>query len=445
MSDGVGSSSQNMGNTKVVEIGPEAPALREHVREVIASPAFKGSRRSQQFLQHIVEKTISGHADEVKERSLGVDLFARLPAYDTGEDAIVRVTASDVRKRLHQFYSETQSEIRIELPSGSYVPEFRRIAARAPEPPVPAIDPAPFVTPPPPPPAARQTALGFRRPALYMMVGLGISSISWLLFRESPASPLVAKNVLPWSTILGSDRQIQVILSDPDLAVAQELLGFRISLSDYANRKFAPEAPSHDVIAQRAVRLLRGADVASVDVGIVLNIARLAAARLPQVTTRPARSLQLRDFQTDDDFVVLGSPRSNPWGGLYNDLVDFDFIYDEGLKQEVIRNKHAQKGELPLYVPTAKGWDTGQAYAIVAFTQNPGQRGHVLLLAGTNAEGTEAAGKFATDVELLSSTLRKYGIDPNGGLRHFEVLLEVRTMAGSPSALAVIACHALQP
>src|SRR6266849_10972238 len=163
MSDGVGSSSQNMGNTKVVEIGPEAPLLREHVREVIASPAFKGSRRSQQFLQHIVEKTISGHADELKERSLGVDLFARLPAYDTGEDAIVRVTASDVRKRLHQFYSETHSEIRIDLPSGSYVPEFRRVAAAAPAPVPPALVPAPA------PARTRRTWAGFRRPSIYMM------------------------------------------------------------------------------------------------------------------------------------------------------------------------------------------------------------------------------------------------------------------------------------
>ena len=441
MSHRVGPPSQNTESTKVVEIGPDAPALREHVREVIASPAFKGSRRSQQFLQHIVEKTISGHAGEVKERSLGVDLFARLPSYDTGEDAIVRVTASDVRKRLHQFYTETPSEIRIDLPSGSYVPEFHRVAAAVPVPSVPAPTPVPVTAPP----AARPTRQGFRRPVLYVAVGLAVSSFLWLWLRESPASRLSPKKVLPWSAILPRDRQIQVILSDPDLAVTQELLGFRTSLSDYANRKFGPDLQPQDAVAQRALGLLRGADVASVDVGIVLNIARLATARLSQVRTRTARSVQLRDFQTDDDFVVLGSPRSNPWGGLYQDPADFDFVYDEGLKQEVVRNKHAQKGELPLYVPTAKGWGTGQAYAIVAFMRNPGQIGHVLLLAGTNAESTEAAGKFATDVDLLSGTLRKYGIDPNGSVRHFEVLLEVRTMAGSPSALAVIACHALQP
>jgi len=253
------------------------------------------------------------------------------------------------------------------------------------------------------------------------------------------------EKVLPWSTILRRDRPIQVILCDPDLAVTQEMLNFRISLSDYANRKFVPDPQSQDPVAQRALRLLRGADVASVDVGIVLNIARLARARLPQVRTRTARSLQLRDFQTDDDFVLLGSPRSNPWGGLYQDQADFDFVYDDNERQEIVRNKRVQKGELPRYVPTAKGWDTGRAYAIVAFMKNPGQAGHVLQLAGTNAEGTEAAGRFATDMELLSIALRKYGIDPNGPTRPFEVLLEVRTMAGSPSALAVIACHVLQP
>lgn len=432
---------QIAGHTKVVEIGPDAPVLREHVREVVASPAFKGSRRSQQFLQHIVEKTISGNAHEVKERILGVDLFGRSPSYDTGEDAIVRVTASDVRKRLHQFYSETHSEVRIDLPSGSYVPDFHRVSV-----PVPIPLPPVLIEPPVAPQvAARRTWPVFRRPALYLLVGLALASCIWLGVRETAASRLSPAKVLPWSTILHRDRQIQVILSDPDLAVTQELLGFRISLSDYANRKFVPDLQSQEAIGQRAVALLRGADVASVDVGIVLNIARLATARLPQVRTRPARSLQLRDFQTDDDFVLLGSPRSNPWGALFQDSTDFDFTYDEGFNQEVIRNKRPQKGELALYVPTAKGYGTGQAYAIVAFIKNPGQPGHVLQLAGTNAEGTEAAGKFATDVELLSGSLRKYGIDPNGPLRHFEVLLEVRTMAGSPNALSVIACHALQP
>jgi len=67
----------------------------------------------------------------------------------------------------------------------------------------------------------------------------------------------------------------------------------------------------------------------------------------------------------------------------------------------------------------------------------------VLLLAGSNAEATEAAGKFTTNLDLLSQTLRSHGIDPNGPNRRFEVLLRVSTMAGSPNTFDVVACHAL--
>src|SRR4029077_20420764 len=113
------------------------------------------------------------------ERSLGVDLFARSPSYDTGEDAIVRVTASDVRKRLHQFYSETRFDIRIDLPSGSYVPEFHRVAAAVPIPLVPAHTPA-----------TAAPRAGIRPPIFYAMAGLAIASLLWLWSRESLTSRL---------------------------------------------------------------------------------------------------------------------------------------------------------------------------------------------------------------------------------------------------------------
>src|ERR1700682_6453011 len=117
--------------TRVLEIVPHAAAIREHVSEIAASPAFKGSRRSQEFLRHIIEKALNGQFEDLKERTLGVELFGRPPAYDTAEDAVVRVTACDVRKRLTHFYGESGSsfEVRIELPSGSYIPEFRRTAS----------------------------------------------------------------------------------------------------------------------------------------------------------------------------------------------------------------------------------------------------------------------------------------------------------------------------
>jgi hypothetical protein len=156
-----------------------------------------------------------------------------------------------------------------------------------------------------------------------------------------------------------------------------------------------------------------------------------------------ARSLHLADFKTEDNFVILGSPRSNPWVGLFQNQLDFSFEFDQARKQEFIRNKRPGKEESSTYVPTAGGWDTGQAYAIVALVGNPNQTGQVLLIAGSNAEATEAAGKLATNVTLLAQTLKNHGIDPKGPTRHFEILLQVSTLAGSFNTFDVIAFHVL--
>ena len=128
---------------------------------------------------------------------------------------------------------------------------------------------------------------------------------------------------------------------------------------------------------------------------------------------------------------------------MFEDQLEFDFVRDPELNREVVRNKRVRTGELARYVPTAGGWDTGDAYAIIALVRNPNQAGSVLLVAGTNAEGTEAAGQFVTNTAELARTLRANGIDPVGPACHFEILLRVRTMAGSPSTLDVVACHRL--
>ncbi len=109
--------------------------LREHIKEVVEGEAFKGSHRSVQFLKYIVDQAIAGHFECLKERVIGVELFRRPPSYDTGEDAIVRVTASDVRRRLLQHYGRygNTSKFRIQLPLGSYIPEITRESNSAPK------------------------------------------------------------------------------------------------------------------------------------------------------------------------------------------------------------------------------------------------------------------------------------------------------------------------
>ena len=86
--------------TQIARSREETAALLKHVAEIVEGKAFRGSPRSRQFLSYVVEQAIAGNVDSLKERVIGAELFGRPPAYETGEDAIVRVTASDVRKRL---------------------------------------------------------------------------------------------------------------------------------------------------------------------------------------------------------------------------------------------------------------------------------------------------------------------------------------------------------
>jgi hypothetical protein len=237
--------------------------------------------------------------------------------------------------------------------------------------------------------------------------------------------------------------QTTVVTSDTDLVEVQDLTGVNVPLSDYANQKYVPNLDSLDLETRQLCLRLRGDHCASVDTAIALLISGLARSYSQNVRARAARSLTLSDFQSDDNFIFLGSPRSNPWSSLFEDQLDFTFDYDRAMKREVIHNKHPRSGEAPLYVPTALGWETGQAFAIVAFLANPNQKGHVLLLAGSNAEGTQSAANFVADLPLLASTLERNGIAPNGPAQPFEALLRLRTLAGSPRGFEILAFHRL--
>jgi hypothetical protein len=123
--------------------------------------------------------------------------------------------------------------------------------------------------------------------------------------------------------------------------------------------------------------------------------------------------------------------------------LDFRFEFDRTSGREIIRNVHPRPGELPSYIATAPGWATGQSFAIIAFIQHPDQNGQVLLLAGEDAEGTEAAGRLVADLPRLASTLKRCGISSSGAPQHFEILLHLNTIAGSPSNVDAAACHIL--
>lgn len=101
--------------------------VRKHLEKVLASDLFSRAGSLSRFLRFVVERTLEGQSDQIKEYTLGVEVFGRGDAFDPKVDTIVRVQARKLRAKLEKYYETAHDEdgVRIDLAPGSYVPEFR--------------------------------------------------------------------------------------------------------------------------------------------------------------------------------------------------------------------------------------------------------------------------------------------------------------------------------
>jgi hypothetical protein len=94
---------------------------------ILESSWFRTSQRSTALMRHLVEETLNGRSDGLKQRPIAIGVFHRASGFDADADPVVRIAAGEARKRLAQYYGDPENtgQIRIELPIGSYVPVFR--------------------------------------------------------------------------------------------------------------------------------------------------------------------------------------------------------------------------------------------------------------------------------------------------------------------------------
>jgi len=366
---------------------------------------------------------------------IGMQLFGRDPSYDTGEDAIVRVTATDVRRRLKRFYDGAETNIRLELTPGSYIIELIEQAAA----------PSVIDSPPPSqpveilsPPAPRHSIWRRLLPAaaVLMVLALLLGVYHYRYRRQSAQA-----DRLPWLAMMPRRGQLKIVFSDPDIVALQGIVGSKISLADYAGHHYVPtqQVLGHPVKVIES--LFKGYNVPLIDANFALGVRSLLPSS--PINTYRARALQAQDFKTEDNFILLGSPFSDPWVALFQDRLDFYFKYDPERHEDVVYNRRAEHGETSVYAPTIPGWGTGQSFAIIGLLANQNQTGHVLILAGSNSVATEAAYRLATDVDSISRVLQEHGVNVYDRKVQFELLLRVNTMASSLDTFDVVACHHL--
>src|ERR1700760_232672 len=109
--------------------GQDKEEVLQQMERLLETNHFRNSRRYPALFRFVVEETLAGRGELLKERLLGVQVFGRPSDYDTATDPVVRVTVAEIRKRIAQYYHDQghNTELRIELLPGSYEREFRRV------------------------------------------------------------------------------------------------------------------------------------------------------------------------------------------------------------------------------------------------------------------------------------------------------------------------------
>ena len=401
--------------------------VEDEMRRILESKFFSSSHRSSRFLQHVVERALACEFDSLKERILGIDLFGRSSDFDTDHDSVVRVAASDVRKRLRDFYrAVTDSSIRIELPPGLYIPHIDFLPERAASrdfPPAPAAaEPGPFPW--------RILAFASTAAALLMAASM--------LFHPTAISPAAPRPVPPplWSALFKSGRTIDVVPADANLVIAKARSRQDVPIESYTNHSFRYAG---DLTGPGGAYLNDIPLTTVSDAALAARISDLTGRFGAHAQVRSCSRLDFSELKGDVPVVLLGSPMSNPWTQLLYDQLDFQVVHRFESGFDVCVNRHPHSGESSTYVPTLHRQGFSEGYAIITMVPNLTGRAPVLIIAGTSTEGTEAAGEFVTNIERLAAALQRLGVDRQRSARKLELLIRLSFVSSASAQSEIIA------
>jgi len=414
--------------------GRAAPAVeevRQQLRSILASPAFHGSKRCQQFLEYVCEKAFSGEAGALKERMIAIEVFGRQPQTELGEDTIVRVGAREVRKRLAQYYvtpDGAAAEVRIDLPLGSYSPEFRRVAAMH------------EVVPPM---AASIVADGWERgwhgKRLPAMLGSGLLLLGLAAFAAVElfsASPNAQAFQRFWNPVFRSSDPLLVAMAHP---LVYHPSGRAIKLNEDG-------LPPQEFPMQRALQVppkaLTGADMIPVfnqyvgvgDMVAVTEVSNMLAQRSKRVRIRLASNLEFADMRRAPIFLV-GSI-TNRWTMELQGTWRYRFSWTPG-SVTVISDSQGGGDRRQWSIPQIDDGSAPEDYFMVCRIRNSLTGGFTLAAAGLKQFGTEAAGRLLADPDQLGAILQK--LPAGWESKNLQVVLHAQVVGSTPAQPDVVA------
>jgi len=410
-----------------VQIAPtrqDTAAVLRELEKLLQDDLFRRSNRYSALLRYIVEKALNSQSDDLKERTIGVNVFHRTPDYDTNDDPVVRFCASEIRKRLAQYYRRhPESSVEIHLNLGSYVPVFRHLTTAQNHPQstgLPSIssngvsetENSALAA------ASDQSNRPVRRNFLFqhsnavLIIGsvliLVVAILSFLRFRhhDDPVTDV-------WAPLLNHARKVTICTGTPppDLSNSVETPG--ISIED------------HYRVSGHRVSIPTAAAIA--------KISGFLQAQNQQFDLSEAETTSIETLRTQP--FVLVNANNNKWTLLLLKSTRFHFESAGSVSSIVDSDNPAQHDwSIDFSKPYTQ---QSNDYAIVARLFDATGGPPTIIIAGISSNGTEAAGAFSVSPASLAELARHA---PRGWENmNFEAVLKVQVVQGHLGAVQLAA------
>jgi hypothetical protein len=383
-------------------VDPEA--VRIETGWILEHPSFRQSERCSKLLRFLVEASLRT-SEPLKERTIGQEVFGRPVGYDTYSDPVVRNAASDLRKRLKQYYHESPAnhKVRMDLPNGRYLLHIEAADEfRAEEP----VEPA------------TADSHGSEHVRIAGRMGTASNEQSsagrnlYLLYAAAAVAICIISLVAAGLLVYRSHQQPRNAFWDSALA------------------------PGGEVVVSVGTHKEEGADPQKYFIPLP---SVSAYGRIAALLDRHQRAFVMKpDTQTTMDDLrggtaILIGRRTNIWTARLSSSLRFQYGEDAAKKTAYfVDTSHPN-----LRWEVSEADDSEIDYAMVARIASPITGGTVILLSGLGPNGTSAAAEFLTDpryAALLNRTL-----SPTH--ENLQVILKAPVIGGSSGSPEVVAVH----
>lgn len=417
----------------------KAVILRE-LEKILDSPPFRGSSRRKEFLSYVVRHSLEGRHELLKERTIGTEVFHRDADYATGDDPVVRVQAGEVRRRLEQYYYTAPPDlpVRIEIPLGSYHPEFHWNTHS-----FPVENPPSHIHPGT---ASDPDRLATKKPTnsrKWLWIGgtvglsLALAAIAAISLSLRHHQPPPSTLDLFWSPVFKTSQPVIICLAKPVVyrpsveiydRYAKTHPGTFENESERDN-EVLPLNPDEKIF-WRDMTVYPGYGVASGDAYAAVQISNLLVRMGKPSQVRIGKSYSFEDLRTSPA-VVLGA-FNNRWTMRMTSSLHFSLMFAAGVQEQI------PSGRLWTSQFDSHGEYTVD-YGVVSRLLDSKSGQFLISAAGIGSPGTQAAGEIVSNPQYLEEALRTAPADWDK--KNMQLVVQTNVIDSIPGPPHVVASY----